>query len=133
MPTKDEIRAAMLGNHALRTEPVYVDRLGIDLHIRELTGAELDAFQEAIRERRTGDSINLKGLKAGLVALSLVDESGVRVFDDDEGETLNESLPSAVIKQLYDVAARINGMDEAEAKELLGNSEAAPTDASGSD
>lgn len=108
-----------------RTETINVPRLG-DVIVRELTAEERDAYEAGIVVRR-GKSVeaNLQNLRAKLVALTVVDDAGVRVFADKDISAIGR-LGSGVIDPLYAVAARLSGITQKDAEELAGNSEAGP-------
>lgn len=131
MSNKDDIRNAFLGGApTLQTATVKV--LGRTITVTELNGTDFDKFQTFIQKRRKGDNIDINGLRAALVALTVVDDEGNRVFGDDDIDAINANLGSRVIKTIYAKAAKLSGLEDDEAQEMLGNSEATPTGDSGS-
>jgi len=106
MLTKDAILAA----NDLPYEDVEVPEWGGAVRIKTITAAERDAWESTWTtgegdERRQ----NLDNWRARLVALCLVNDKGERLFAD-AAELGRKS--NAVIRRLYDVARRVNGMNE---------------------
>lgn len=110
----------------IKTEYVDVPEWGGTVAMRELTGAERDAFEaqmvKVINGRREADMSNLR---AKLVAACLVnEETGDRLFDD---KTINQlgNKSAAALDRLFRVAQRMNGMDGQEEQQK--NSSPAPS------
>jgi hypothetical protein len=130
-------RDGILGAVDVQTEKVFVKEWGDDVIVRGLTGDELDAFQGSVRQfRPTFDGKGMEavlvqeGMRAKLLVKCLIDESGERLFTDQDASALG-AKNGAVIDRLYDIASRLSGLSEDEKKEMEGNSEP-PTDSGGS-
>lgn len=111
-----------------------VPQWGGVVRVRALTGKERDAYDASLREiRENGDFVyNPENQRAKLVGRTLVDpETGARLFTDQQINALGEKN-AAVLQRLYDVAAKLSGLDDGSDKEAEGNSEAAPSGDSGS-
>lgn len=113
----------------IKTEHVDVPEWGGTVALRELTGAERDAFEaqmvKVVDGRREADMANLR---AKLVAACLVDgETGDRLFDDKTIHQLGNKS-AAALDRLFRVAQRMNGMDSPEEQQK--NSSAAPSGSS---
>jgi hypothetical protein len=114
-------REAILAQSKLPTEEVSVPEWGGSVTVRALTGAQRDAFEAGcIQQRGKKTERNLNNLRARLVALSVVDADGKRLFSDADAAALGE-LNAAALDRVYDAAARISGLNAKDQEELLGN------------
>lgn len=126
-------REAILNAADLVTEDVEVPEWGGTVRVRGLTGSERDAFEQSIMEQRGRDvALNLRNIRAKLVALSVVDEQGRRVFSDDDVKALGQKSAVA-LQRVFEVAQRLSGLRSEDVEELAKNSESAPSDGSTSD
>ena len=120
----------------IKTEYIDVPEWGGTVALRELTGAERDAFEaqmvKTVNGKREADMANLR---AKLVAACLVDgQTGDRLFDDKTIHQLGNKSAVA-LDRLFRVAQRMNGMDgpDGGVQEQQKNSFAAPSGSSTSD
>ncbi len=91
------------------------------VRIKPFSGKQRDEFDSALVEQRTGENtIDMRGLKSRLVALSLVDEEGVLMFKEDEVE-LVAGKSASVIERIFEVAQKLNGIGEEAVKEAEKN------------
>lgn len=115
--SKDQILAV----DDLRTVDVDVREWGKDVQVRlrTLTGGERDKFEaDSMKTNKKGaPEMNLVNMRARLVALCAVDESGKRMFADSEVTKLGAKSAMA-INRLFDAARKLNGMTEADVEEL---------------
>lgn len=123
-------KAEIVGKVDIRTEIVEVPEWGGAVAVRELTGAERDAFEASLMKtdaegKRTAD---LSNMRAKLCAVCMVDgETGDRLFSDAElGELANKS--AVALNRVFAVAQRLNGMGAVEDVEK--NSAPAPSGSS---
>jgi hypothetical protein len=120
-------KQAILDAQDLKTEPVDVPEWGGTVYVRTMTGAERDLFESTLMKgegkNRKVDSANIR---ARLSCLCLVDESGERLFSDDEAERLGKKSAD-VLDRVFSVAQRLNGLSEKDVEELAKNSAAAPS------
>lgn len=116
-------REAILKADDLPKELVEVPEWGGYVYVRTLTGLERDAFEESVTQQR-GKSIkmNLRNIRAKLVALSVVDEGGKRIFSDADAKFLGEKSASA-LDRIFEVAQRLSGLRDEDVEELAKNSE----------
>lgn len=129
MLSKDKI----LNSDDLQTEIVHVPEWDGDVMVCSLTGVQRDHFEETIvRKRGKNIDVNMHNLRAKLVALSVVDKDGSRIFTDADAIALGKKNASA-IQRIYDVAARLSGLSKDDVEELVKNSGIIPSDDSGSD
>ncbi len=115
--SRDEI----LGINDLPVEEVYVDEWKTWVRVRALTGAERDAFEQSIVETRGKNTrLNLRNIRAKLVALCCVDENGNRLFKDEDAEALGRKS-AAALNRVFEVAQRLSGLRPEDVEELAGN------------
>ncbi len=115
---KDQIRKAQ----DKEFEIVPVPEWGGSVRVQSLTGAERDDF-EADSVKRKGKRVetNMANFRARLVARTVVDDNGERLFDDEDAAWLGEKS-AAAISRVYDTAARLSGITDKDAEELTKNS-----------
>lgn len=105
-------RDQILGAQDLTFEDVAVPEWGGEVRVRMLTGSERDAFEAStiIRRGKRVD-LNMTNVRARLVALTVVDEAGGRVFSDaDVAELAKKS--SAALNRVFEAARKLNGLTE---------------------
>ena len=124
-------RIEILEANDLQREKIEVPDWGGSVYIQTINGFERDAFESRCIAARKNGSLDTKLLKAQLVILSLFDEDGKRIFNENDINDLNRKS-SKVIDDLFTVAQRISGLSDDDVDELQGNSEAVPSGASGS-
>lgn len=109
---------AILGAEDLITEDVEVPEWGGTVRVRMMTGAERDAFEESL-SRTKGKSVktNLANLRARLVAKTVVNEQGKRLFTDAEAGVLGQKS-AAALDRVFEAARRLNGMTEQDVEDL---------------
>jgi hypothetical protein len=108
-----------------------------NVKLRTLTAQEKDDFELACLEekkvgKKTTHAVNLRNIRAKLVAMCVCDEKGCRVFDDNDIMALGLKNGKAV-DRVYERARDLNGMSEDEIESLAKNSESDLTDDSPSD
>ena len=114
-------RDAILQAQDLPTERVVVPEWNGEVLVRALTGAERDAFEQSIVEQRGKSTrMNLQNLRAKLVALTVVDEEGKRLFSDEDAKLLGQKS-AAALNRIFEVAQRLSGLRPEDVEELTGN------------
>lgn len=115
----------------LPTEDVPVPEWSGTVRVRTMTGADRDGFETSLiavdeeGKRRP----NMENMKAKLVALTLVDEAGNRMFTIEEvGHLAGKS--AAALDRIFTVAARLNGIGASAEDAAAKNSEPAPSGSS---
>ena len=117
--TRDQILTAQ----DLAREPVAVAEWGGEVLVQALTGAERDAYEASLMQMRGNNpQWNFVNARAKLVARSCVDESGARIFSDDDVRALSKKS-SAALQRVYDVAMRLSGLSSSDMEELTKNSQ----------
>lgn len=126
-------KEAILQAQDLPFEDVEVPEWGGTVRIRTLTGTERDAFESSVARKQGKDVImNYKNIRAKLVALTVVDGEGNRLFDDDDAKELGKKSAN-VLDRLFEVAQRLSGLRDEDVEELAKNFESDPSDDSTSD
>lgn len=127
--TRDQILSAA----DLKRETLDVPEWGGEVIVRSLTGAERDAFEDSVvKQRGKTRELNLRNARARLVSLSLIDESGSRLFSDGDVEALGRKS-AAALDRVFAAAQRLSGLTENDIDELAKNSESGQSDSSTSD
>ena len=110
--TREQIMAA----DDLPREKVTIPEWGGDVTIRTMTAFEKDAFELASLKNPGADAeVNYSNFRLRLLQLVIVDDKGNRLFGDEPAdlEALG-SKSSQAIDLLWPVAARLNGLDDAD-------------------
>ncbi|MGK5529365.1 hypothetical protein [Streptomyces sp. URMC 129] len=108
------------------TLDVPVPEWGGTVRLAALSGQERDAWEASLIQLGPNGSVQrriTKGARAGLLARSIVDENGERMFTDKEITALNEKS-GAVLDRLFAEARRLSGIGKEAADEAAGKSEA---------
>lgn len=111
-------------------EDVDVPEWGGSVRVVGLTGAERDRFEASVVGN--GKKMQLTNLRARLIALCVVDESGERLFGTvDVGALGNKS--AAALERVFSAAQRLSGLSEDDVAELTEDLDDAPNGSSTSD
>lgn len=105
---KDDI----LGAQDRPTERVHVPEWNGEVLVRTLSGSERDAFEVVAQKG--------KDVRASLCAACIVDESGERIFSNDDVKALG-AKSSVALDRIFWVALRLNKVSESDVEELEGN------------
>lgn len=126
-------RDAILAAPDLPTEEVQVPEWGGVVFVRGLTGAQRDRFEASIVELRGRKRIlHLEDIRARLVAMTVVDADGRRLFTDQDVPALSGKSASA-LQRVFEVAQRLSGLSSTDIEELTKNSENDQSEGSTSD
>ena len=126
-------KTAILAAQDLQTEDVEVPEWGGAVRVRSFTGRERDAFEASMvrgdgRDRR----VDLTNMRARLVGLTVIDESGQRLFTDEEADLLG-AKSGAALDRVFAIAQKLNGLSGADVEEFSKNSNGVPSAVSISD
>ena len=128
-----EDAASVLDLPDLHDELVDVPEWGYRLRVRSLTGTERDAFEISLLEARgKSREVNLRNMRAKLVAASVRKADDSRVFTDGQVEALGKKN-AAALQRVFRVAQRLSGLAEDEVDELTRELGEDPSVGSGSD
>ena len=119
-------RKAILDSEDLKTEEIFIPEWNGSVFVRTLTGQERDEFEESMFRGKERKEANFRNLRARLVALTVVDEAGKRLFNLDDMEILGRKS-SRALDRIFDVAQRLAGFTGEDIKELEKNSESGPS------
>ncbi len=122
-------KAEILAQDDLKTEDLQVPEWGgAWVKVRTLNASERDWF-EASTVQRNGKKVttNLQNIRARLCLLCLVNESGERLFQEEDEFPLG-GKSAAALDRIFTVAQRLNGLRDEDVDELAKNS---PGDQSG--
>jgi hypothetical protein len=125
--TKEQI----LGADDRRTADVEVPEWGGTVRVRALSGAERDSYEVALAGIRPDGTSrpNLVNVRARLVALSVVDEDGKRLFTDADAKALGDKS-AAAMQRVFETAQRLSALTDDDVEELVEGFVTAPSEAS---
>lgn len=120
----------LLGKDAIATavdtvyEEVQVPEWGGSVRVKSLSATERDAFEASLVSTEGKKSrTNLVNIRAKLVAASLVNELGARVYMDlAAGANDLGQRNGAVVDRIFTVCQRLSGMSQKDIEELEKNS-----------
>lgn len=116
MPYLD--REAIFAIADLTYEDVEVPEWGGTVRVRSLTAADRDAYEAGLLDQRgRGVRVNMRNARARLVALSVVDADGNRLFSEADVERLGQKS-AAALDRVFDVATRLSGLAQRDLEEL---------------
>lgn len=121
-------KSAILGASDLKHEDVEVTAWGGTVRVRVMTGGERDQFRAAIQ---SDDGVPVGKFSAALLAATLIDEAGRRLFTMDDMEEL-QAKSAASLDGLAAVAMRLNGLGATAVEDAVKNSESGQSGDSGS-
>jgi len=124
--TKDEILQA----DDIRKEEVEVPEWGGAVWVQTMSGKERDQLEASIISGK--GQRDLRNLRAKIVAMSVVDESGKRLFTFEDALELGKKSARA-LDRVFSVAQRLSGFTPQDVEELTKNSSAGPEESSSSD
>ena len=126
-------KTAILAAQDLQTEDVEVPEWGGAVRVRSFTGRERDAFESSmVRGDGRDRKVDLTNMRARLVGLTVIDETGQRLFTDEEADLLG-AKSGAALDRVFAIAQKLNGLSGADVEELSKNSSGVPSAVSTSD
>jgi len=100
---------------------VEVPEWGGSVMVRGLTGSERDKFELSITEQKGKNTVvNLENVRVKLVALTVVDEDGNRIFTDSDITELSKKSATAIVK-VFEVAQKLSGLAPEDVERLAEN------------
>jgi hypothetical protein len=115
-------KTAILTANDLKSEDVEVPEWGGAVRVRSFTGRERDAFEASmVRGDGKDRKVDLTNMRARLVGLTVIDETGQRLFTDEEVDLLG-AKSGAALDRVFAVAQKLNGLSGADVEELSKNS-----------
>ena len=120
-------KTAILTANDLQTEDVEVPEWGGAVRVRSFTGRERDAFEASmVRGEGRDRKVDLTNMRARLVGLTVIDETGQRLFTDGEVDLLG-AKSGAALDRVFAIAQKLNGLSGADVEELSKNSNGVPS------
>lgn len=115
-------------------EDVPVPEWNGTVRVMALSGEDRDAYETAMVDVKHGSAAQAKltNFRSKLVAKSLVNEQGERLFSDGKVKVL-AAKNAAVINRLWQVTQRLSGMGKSAVAEGKDGSESTPAESSTSD
>lgn len=125
-------RADILGVTDLKFEIVPVPEWGGNVRVRGLRAVERDEYEASmVKQRGKNVDVNIVNIRAGLVARTICDMQGNRVFSDGDIALLGQKS-AAALERVFEVASRLSTIDESALETLVGNSASGRSGASSS-
>lgn len=106
-----------------KIEKVEVPEWGGEVCIKTLSGTERDLFEDGYAEQK------MKNFRSRFLVLTLCDEAGERLYEDNEAEELG-SKSSVVINRLFEKAWGLNAFRSEDIDALGNGSPSAPSESS---
>ena len=126
-------KTAILAANDLKSEDVEVPEWGGAVRVRSFTGRERDAFESSmVRGEGRDRKVDLTNMRARLVGLTVIDETGQRLFNDEEVDLLG-AKSGAALDRVFAIAQKLNGLSGADVEEFSKNSNGVPSAVSTSD
>ena len=120
-------KSAILSADDLKTEDVEVPEWGGTVRVCAFSGRERDAFEASlVRGDGKDRKVDLTNMRARLVALTVVDETGQKLFTHDDVDLLG-AKSGAALDRVFAVAQKLNGLSAADVEDLTKNSSGAPS------
>ena len=122
-------REAILSKDDIQIEELHVPQWGGTVRVRGMSGTEREMFEKSVsREKPSGNrtarragntttEVVREELRAKLVAWCVVDDSGGRVFTDEDIPNLN-AKSGAALERVVEVAMRLSGMGDDDVDDL---------------
>jgi hypothetical protein len=114
-------RKSILAADDVRLEKIAVPEWKGDVYLRVISGTDRDKFEDSYADQK------MRAFRIRFLLLTLCDESGERLFKDDEGDLLGKKS-SVVINRLFEASWKLNAFTQ-EAVDALG--EGSESDPSG--
>lgn len=114
-------KEAILNAEDLARKTVNVPEWGGDVILRTFTAAERDNWDASLftdngKERK----MNYQNIRARLLAFTLIDENGNRLFSEEDIDVLG-GKSGLVLDRLFNTACELNGMGATDIKALEKN------------
>lgn len=113
-------RDAILAADDLKKEIVSVPEWGGEVIVSTMTGEARDAWEQSLLKKEGTESVNMKNLRARLLASAAVDEKGARLFTDKDAEALGRKS-SRALERCVKVIQRLNGLTDKDLEDAKGN------------
>ncbi len=103
---------------ALPRTTVDIPELGGAVLVQGLTGKQRDQYESSCIVQKNGKrTFNMIDARAKLVALSVVDASGKRLFGEGDIAALS-AMPANVIDRIFSAAQKLSGISDEDIEDL---------------
>jgi len=107
----------------LVTEQIEIPQWGGSVYVRSMTAKERDDFEgSCLTGKGKHREVNMANMRAKLVALSTVDASGNRIFDESDIAALSKKNAGA-LDLIFATAQRLSGIGDQDVEALTKNIE----------
>lgn len=113
--TRDEI----LSHSDLKIELIEVPEWGGQVRVATMSGFARDRFEASITGKNGG--VNTQNIRAKLAAATIVDESGIPLFDENDIVKLGKKS-CAALDRIFAVAQKLNLITDKDVEGLAKNS-----------
>jgi hypothetical protein len=115
------LRDKIIGAADCKREAVTVPEWDCTVYVRNLTAQELDGWQcETYAMNGSDVVVNRRNIRCRLLVRCLVDDTGQRVFADEDADVLG-AKSTKVVERLYKVAERLNAVTAQDVEALAKN------------
>jgi len=116
----------------IKRELVSVPEWGGDVWVRGMTGEERDKFEASVLQiRSSGQTVNMRNLRAKIASMTICDEDGVLLFDGKADGLAKKS--AAALQRVFVVAQRLSRIGDSAIHEATDGLKKNPTGGSVSD
>jgi hypothetical protein len=112
-------REDILSKKDLKREKVFVPEWGGEVYVSEMTGTARDEWEQKILSK-DGHS-HLVNARAKLVAATVVDEAGNRMFAKEGDIEALGNLSASALQRVCAISQEINGLTDRELLDAEGN------------
>jgi len=111
-------REQFLQANDLTKELVKVPEWGGEVYVKAMTGEERDSFEAMlIMEIGEDEKVNRDNFRAKLASMTIVDEDGKLIFNENDVELLGKKN-AAALQRVMKVAQRLSGIGQKDMDEL---------------
>jgi hypothetical protein len=114
-------KEAILAANDLKPQEVSVPEWGGSVLVASMTGEARDEWEQSLVSKVNGKAeTNLANIRARLVAATVVDEAGKRLFTAQDVTALGKKS-AAALERVCKVAQKLNGLGDSDLEDLKGN------------
>ena len=128
-------RTEILEASDIKVQEVAVPEWGENaaVYVKGMNGAERDKFEGSLITMRGKDKqMNMANIRAKLASMSVCDEKGKRLFNENDVQALSQKS-AAALQRVFAVAQKLSGISDEDVEELAENLKNDPFDGSPSD
>lgn len=103
-----------------------VPEWGGHVYVRTLGGDERDLFEQSFLDAQGNRKQIVHNIRAGLLARTLADQRGNRLFTDKQIAQLGRKN-AKVLDRLFGLSQRMNGLSDSDIEEMVKNSQSDPS------